>query len=67
MEKEFEKIILSLTEAIEKEDKQKDEVSSRDDNIANKDSLVIEKPNYDFIETLTEEQRKKIFKIERNN
>ena len=51
----------------EKEDKQKDEVSSRDDNIANKDSLVIEKPNYDFIETLTEDQRKKIFKIERNN
>ncbi len=30
-----------------------------------KDSSIIEKPNYDFIETLTDEQRKKIFKIEK--
>lgn len=32
-----------------------------------KDSLVVETPNYDFIETLTDEQRKKIFKIERED
>lgn len=35
--------------------------------VASENSSVIEKPNYDFIESLTEEQRTKIFKIEKSS
>ena len=49
----------SFSEAISQE-------KNEDFQARSKDSSIIEKPNYDFIETLSDEQRKKIFKIDKN-
>ena len=40
------------------------EKREKDNNLSASSSLVIETPNYDMIETLSEQQRQKIFKVE---
>ncbi len=46
---------------IEKEVSDEHEIAK----VESKGSSIIEKPNYDYIETLSEQQREKVFKIER--